>query len=386
MRLFALFLVLFSVTAFAEDDGCTQLQPNSWAWIQKDCHLSQPQSLPPAEPPKPNNEVRNTSEIDYSRWVSLYSFPYPNNSSGYYAKFTIKNHIVLPSGSSHLILFDFVCNRIDDYLDYPDYGSVDISTDENFVFAIKREGSRKERGLYLFDTKTRQKKALQLYPRDDVGGLLNIIPDDTGVFLQMRGGYYFINMDSLKVESVDKYNINLTDYYKFNIHPEFFENTIRIWRNDKTILFEHGEHVLSVKVSPKGTHILSATIEAVYLWKIEHLLLSQVKDDITLSVPSNKLISHKLGYGSTRSRNVILGFSPDGKIAVSSSSYESGKTKLWDVETGKLIHTLRSKHRHGRGIISFSPNGRMMLTTDGYTATIWGDPADKHASTHTCSP
>jgi len=83
MRLFSFLFILFSVSAFAEGDDCAQLQPNSWAWVQNDCHLGQPHSLPPVVPPKLDSGGRNTSEIDYSRWVSLYSFPYPRINNYY---------------------------------------------------------------------------------------------------------------------------------------------------------------------------------------------------------------------------------------------------------------------------------------------------------------
>jgi len=60
-------------------------------------------------------------------------------------------------------------------------------------------------------------------------------------------------------------------------------------------------------------------------------------------------------------------------------------TELDITSDEKTIIAIRSKHSHGRGL-SFSPDGKMLITSDGFTVTIWGDPADKHASTHTCSP
>ena len=64
-----------------------------------------------------------------------------------------------------------------------------------------------------------------------------------------------------------------------------------------------------------------------------------------------------------------VAISPDGKVALTGGNDETAK--LWDVETGFLIRTLRG---HGGNVasVAFSPSGRQIATggADG-TATLW---------------
>lgn len=63
-------------------------------------------------------------------------------------------------------------------------------------------------------------------------------------------------------------------------------------------------------------------------------------------------------------------FSPDGRTVLSGS--DDGKSKLWDVATGKEIRTYSPDFSHTVICVAFSPDGRMMLTggSDG-TTTLW---------------
>ncbi|EGJ34237.1 MULTISPECIES: caspase family protein [Moorena] len=79
-----------------------------------------------------------------------------------------------------------------------------------------------------------------------------------------------------------------------------------------------------------------------------------------------------------RERNILQGytadvtdiaFSPDGKQILSGS--DDGKVRLWNTETGQLIHTLEG-HTDDVTDIAFSPDGKQILSgSDDRTVRLW---------------
>jgi len=64
-----------------------------------------------------------------------------------------------------------------------------------------------------------------------------------------------------------------------------------------------------------------------------------------------------------------LAFSPDGRFALSGSL--DNTARLWDVETGQVIHTLTG-HTAGIRNVAYSPDGNYLLTGSGdNTARLW---------------
>ncbi|HMV47507.1 MAG TPA: hypothetical protein PLD20_11350 [Blastocatellia bacterium] len=67
-------------------------------------------------------------------------------------------------------------------------------------------------------------------------------------------------------------------------------------------------------------------------------------------------------YGHSGEVN-LLAFSLDGRMIASGSADET--IKLWDVTTGKLIRTLEGNSDCCINSVEFSPNGRMIVISEG---------------------
>lgn len=78
-----------------------------------------------------------------------------------------------------------------------------------------------------------------------------------------------------------------------------------------------------------------------------------------------------------------MAFSPDGGLLVSANAY--GEIRFWELSTGTLVRTIlpRSSNEYNSGYtrkgqfgvnISFSPDGRFLLSSTGGVARIWGVP------------
>ena len=66
-----------------------------------------------------------------------------------------------------------------------------------------------------------------------------------------------------------------------------------------------------------------------------------------------------------------VAFSPDGRRLVSAGSFD-GTWKIWDVGSGQLI---RSQQLEGVACVAYSPDGRMIATSDGENAARLWDAA-----------
>src|SRR5688572_5462066 len=62
-------------------------------------------------------------------------------------------------------------------------------------------------------------------------------------------------------------------------------------------------------------------------------------------------------------------FSPDGKYVA--ATMQPGIVKLWDRETGVLIHTYGQLGDYWIGSIEFSQDGEYILLAEWDTATLW---------------
>jgi WD40 repeat protein len=102
----------------------------------------------------------------------------------------------------------------------------------------------------------------------------------------------------------------------------------------------------SVAFSPDGKMLAAACDVKVKLWDT-----STWKDLTPLKDHINKINS--------------VAFSPDGKM-LASASYDY-KVKLWDVGTGKVVHTM--EHTAGVLSVAFSPDGKM-LASSSYDKTV----------------
>jgi WD40 repeat protein len=67
-----------------------------------------------------------------------------------------------------------------------------------------------------------------------------------------------------------------------------------------------------------------------------------------------------------------LAFSQDGRLLATGNSYENGIISIWDVQTGILLRELDG-HRNGVSNLAFSPDGRLLIS-GSYDGTLrsWG--------------
>ena len=145
------------------------------------------------------------------------------------------------------------------------------------------------------------------------------------------------------------------------------DRTARLWdaRSGRPIgqPMLHSDAVLSVAFSPDGKTILTGSQDkTARLW------------DATNGEPIGQPLSHS---GEVRS----VAFSPDGKTIVTAVSINvmvsrDHEAQAWDFATGQPIGPpMPHSQRMAFVNVSFSPDGRFLLTSDGRTARLWDAPA-----------
>lgn len=132
------------------------------------------------------------------------------------------------------------------------------------------------------------------------------------------------------------------------------DGTIRLWdiNKDEALLNIKADifPITSISVNPSGQIIASASSYQIKLWNI-----NTGKEIRSLKENPSVIINS-------------IAFSPDGKILAAGKSDKS--IKLWDIEQGKEIEVLNG-HAGSVTYLCFSPNGKLLSSSDVNTIKIW---------------
>ncbi|BAG03646.1 hypothetical protein [Microcystis aeruginosa] len=122
------------------------------------------------------------------------------------------------------------------------------------------------------------------------------------------------------------------------------------WKSERNRLEGHKDFVTSVNFSPDGKTLVSVSRDnTIKLWNVE----------------TGEEIRTLKGHDGVQSVN----FSPDGKTLVSGSW--DNTIKLWNVETGEEIRTLKG-HNGPVNSVNFSPDGKTLVSGSGdKTIKLW---------------
>lgn len=137
------------------------------------------------------------------------------------------------------------------------------------------------------------------------------------------------------------------------------DGTARIWRAESGQLLHtlsgHGGEFHGISFSPDGTRLAtSGEDNTVRIW------------DVSRGQELRTLTGHEAGENNYHIASLIPGvlavaYSPDGKLLASVG--EDGTARIWDPESGELMHTLIiHPQRHGGCNLAFSPDGARLAT------------------------
>lgn len=177
------------------------------------------------------------------------------------------------------------------------------------------------------------------------------------------------------------------------------DKTIKIWDLEtgqcRATLEGHTEGVMSVAITPDGKRIVSGgTDEAVRVWDAVTLKnqTNLILDGIPLSI-SSLSDSERVLIGLTSPQNVIelwslacdrrvwgkrvasyvnsVSVDAKGKVATSGHSGDDNGVRLWDLETGQCLATLKG-HSDEVNCVQITPDGRFAVSgSDDKTVKVW---------------
>ncbi|RIK28913.1 MAG: hypothetical protein DCC56_14645 [Anaerolineae bacterium] len=152
------------------------------------------------------------------------------------------------------------------------------------------------------------------------------------------------------------------------------DKTARVWEASRAIgnFYFHGNWLNDVDFSPDNKIFVTAGRDnKAIIWNIADHNLSVFTEgpynlEKYLKITSQNLATELLHEDSVNS----ISFSPNGKFLVTSSGTEA---IIWDVKTGNTIRKLIG-HTEAINSAKYSPNGELLLTSSRYpdnTARIW---------------
>ena len=157
------------------------------------------------------------------------------------------------------------------------------------------------------------------------------------------------SINSVEFSSDEKYIVTIS-----------IDKTAKLWQLSTGKLLQsfigHTQPIISANFSFDGNHIVTSSIDKkVNVW----------------ATSTGTLILTLQGDSSL---NQSVRFSSNGKYIL----YASGRVaKIWEVETGKLLHFLESGSRYGVNSAFFSPEGKYIVTASVDGVKIWESATGK---------
>jgi WD40 repeat protein len=147
-----------------------------------------------------------------------------------------------------------------------------------------------------------------------------------------------------------------------------WDKTVKLWSlSSKSLIHTlegHTKGVRSIAFSPDGRTLASASYDqTVKLWNVSHGQFLSFLEGRAMVTPRKFFFS--------------FSFSPDGKIAASESRKKSLKIDLWDISSGRLLHSLAG-HEKDIWRPVFSPDGKILASSSrDETIKLWDTASGK---------
>lgn len=167
------------------------------------------------------------------------------------------------------------------------------------------------------------------------------------------------------------------------------DGTVKLWNHTGEFLYkftEHKQSVFSVKFSPDGKKLASASLDNAIIirnklkkWEIEKTLTAHTDSvlDISFNPQDGNIIASAGEDGTLRLWNIRLGqheirhkesqrilridFAANGK-KIAFTTRDNYKVKLWDLANNKKIDV--GQHKNILSFVKFSPNGNVLASSD----------------------
>ncbi len=144
------------------------------------------------------------------------------------------------------------------------------------------------------------------------------------------------------------------------------DQTVKLWdvaaRRPLPITLIHGSWVSSIAIAPDGRTLVAGSADArVIVWDV-----GSGKEGVVLERDPGSFSDR----GQLRGNVWSVAFSPDGRSVAGGDNV--GLVKVWDVATGRVVRTLRSRRSRYAYSMAFSPDsGTLVVAYDNGPVGLW---------------
>jgi WD40 repeat protein len=160
-------------------------------------------------------------------------------------------------------------------------------------------------------------------------------------------------------------------------------------------LFGHADRARAVAISPLGSHAVSGADDgSIMVWDLareQGLRPPQQHDDavravavsadgrlaVSASTRTIKLWNMATGeelitLGAKEDYYNVLALTPDGRFAITPGSYQSQELKVWDLNTGNVLHRMSGHKGYFLRSLAMTPGGeRVVSASDDHSVRLW---------------